>query len=66
MRSAIRMCWIGLAATGFVSAIVIGIAEDARETGFPFRVALIPYLILCVSAMFVSVAFAPSGRSVGR
>lgn len=24
MRSAIRMCWISLAATGFVSAIVIG------------------------------------------
>jgi hypothetical protein len=46
------MCWIGLAATGLISAIVIGISEDIRETSFPFRIELIPWPILFFAAMF--------------
>lgn len=58
MRSAIRMCWISLAATGFISAILIGIAEDTRETGFPFRIDLIPWPILFFAAMFYAIEHA--------
>lgn len=56
MRSAIKMCWISLAAAGFISAIVIGISEDVRETGFPFRIALIPWAAFFLSAMFYAIA----------